>query len=68
MKKNKLKILLVLFVVMISLTGCTKILKNDEKKVVQNTVTGQNLVENILCKPKDEKTLNLYKIMLMLTH
>lgn len=61
MKKNKLKILLVLFVVMISLTGCTKILKNDEKKVVQNTVTGQNLVENILCKPKDEKTLNLYK-------
>lgn len=61
MKKNKIKILLILCAVMFSLTGCTKILKNDEKKVVQNNLTGQSLVENILCKPTDENTLNLYK-------
>lgn len=61
MKKKKIKIILMLSVVMLSLTGCTKILKNDEKKVVQNTLTGQSLVENILCKPKDENTLNLYR-------
>lgn len=58
--KNKLKIVILLLVVVFSLTGCTKILKNDEKKVVQNPETGQSLVENILCKPSDENTINLY--------
>lgn len=61
MKKNKLKIFVLLFTVVLTMTGCTKILKNDEKKVVQNTLTGQNLVENILCKPTDENTLKLYR-------
>ena len=61
MKKNKLKIFVLLFTVVLTLTGCTKILKNDDKKVVQNTLTGQNLVENILCKPTDENTLKLYR-------
>lgn len=61
MKKNRLKIFVLLFTVILTLTGCTKILKNDDKKVVQNTLTGQNLVENILCKPTDENTLKLYR-------
>ena len=61
MKKNKLKIFVLLFTVVLTLTGCTKILKNDDKKVVRNTLTGQNLVENILCKPTDENTLKLYR-------
>lgn len=61
MKKNKLKIFVLLFTVVFILTGCTKILKNDDKKVVQNTLTGQNLVENILCKPTEENTLKLYR-------
>ncbi len=61
MKKNKLKIFVLLFTVVLTLTGCTKILKNNDKKVVQNTLTGQNLVENILCKPTDENTLKLYR-------
>ncbi len=61
MKKNKLKIFVLLFTVALTLTGCTKILKNNDKKVVQNTLTGQNLVENILCKPTDENTLKLYR-------
>ena len=59
MKKNKILVML-LFLMLISLTGCTKILKNDEKKAVQNEVTGQSLVENILCRPEDEKTLEIY--------
>ncbi len=60
MKKNKkiIKTLLV-FTLVLSLTGCTKYVKMD-KKVVQNETTGQNLVENILCKPTDKKILEAY--------
>ena len=32
----------------------------DGKKVVKNEQTGQNLVDNILCKPTEEATLELY--------
>ena len=59
MKSKNIKIIATLFLAL-TLTGCTKILK-DEKKPVQNPETGQNLVENILCKPEDEATLNIYK-------
>lgn len=58
--KNK-KILLMFSLMSIFLiTGCTKILKTEDKKVVQNPVTGQNLVENILCQPSNEETIKLY--------
>lgn len=59
--KNKKIALVLLFLMLISLTGCTKILKNEENKTVQNTNTGQSLVENILCQPEDSKTIDLYK-------
>ena len=59
MKNNKtIKILATLFVAF-SLTGCTKILK-EEKKPVQNPETGQNLVQNILCQPENETTIEIY--------
>lgn len=58
--KNKKIRLIFLFLILISLTGCTKILKNEEKKAVQNTATGQSLVENILCQPTDSSTIELY--------
>lgn len=59
--KNKiLKIFIVLFLV-ISLTGCTKILKDSKGNVVVNKITGQNLTENILCQPTDENTIKIYK-------
>ena len=58
--KNKKTVIILLFLMMISLTGCTKILKNSENKNVQNTITGQSLVENILCHPEDETTIELY--------
>lgn len=61
MKKNKtLKIFIILFL-LISLTGCTKILKNDKGKAVINKLTGQSLTENILCQPTSKETIKLYE-------
>lgn len=57
---NKKKIVLVLMLFLL-LTGCTKTLKDKDNKAVINEVTGQNLTENILCKPTDEKSIELYK-------
>ena len=57
--KNKKKLILLCLVPLL-LTGCTKTLKNKDNKVVVNEVTGQNLTENILCKPTDEETIKLY--------
>lgn len=60
MKKKKITILLTI-TALLTLTGCTKNLKDADKKVVQNAETGQTLVENILCQPENETTINLYK-------
>lgn len=61
MKKKLCKLGIILFLI-ISLTGCTKILKDENKKPVQNKETGQSLTENILCRPeKNEETIKLYK-------
>ena len=54
MKKNK-KILIVLFMLVLILTGCTKQLKDAEGKVVQDEKTKQTLVENIICQPDELK-------------
>lgn len=58
MKNKIIKILTILFVTT-SLTGCTKVLK-ENKQPVQNPETGQSLVKNILCQPENEKTRNIY--------
>lgn len=58
--KKKIIIVLLLFLTL-SMTGCTKILKDDKNKVVTNPETGQSLPENVLCKPEAEKTLEIYK-------
>lgn len=58
--KNKIKVIILLLVI-ISTTGCTKMLQGEDKKNVVNTNTNQALVENILCKPEDETTINIYK-------
>ena len=59
MKNRTIKILLI-FVCIFGLTGCTKYVKNG-KEIVKNEVTGQNLTQNILCQPTDEATIKLYK-------
>lgn len=58
MKKRKI-VLLLLCVFL--LTGCTKMLKDKDNKVVKNESTGQTITENIICKPTDKSTLKIYE-------
>src|SRR5574344_1482623 len=44
----------------IGMTGCTTYLKDSNKKIVKNETTGQNIVENILCQPTSDKTIEKY--------
>ncbi|MBQ2639630.1 MAG: YidC/Oxa1 family membrane protein insertase [Bacilli bacterium] len=60
MKKNKLKIILIIFVLLLS-TGCAKTLTDSHKKPVKNEITGQNLTKNIICQPTNKKTIELYE-------
>lgn len=60
MKKKYFKLLLVILMVF-SVTGCTKYLKDENNKNVQNVETGQNLPANILCRPEDENVIKLYE-------
>ncbi len=59
--KKKIKYYLLTIGIIFLMTGCTTYLKDSENKIITNKETGQNLVENILCKPEDEKTISLYK-------
>ena len=54
-------LIIMLWLCTLSLTGCTRYLKNDEKQVVKNDKTGQNLVENILCRPTNENIIKKYE-------
>lgn len=53
MRKNKILVLLVLVVLLT--TGCTKQLKNADGTVARAKDTNQMLVENILCRPEELK-------------
>lgn len=57
----KKKIFLVIAIILITMTGCTKPLVDENKERVVNETTGQNLTANILCLPEDEKLLSVYK-------
>lgn len=57
---SKKKIIILLIVLMLS-TGCTKTLTDKNKEPVKNEVTGQNLTENILCKPTNKNVQEIYK-------
>ena len=61
MKKNKIKIIFLIILSVFLLTGCTQQLTTKSNKPVKNPETGQTLTKNILCKPTDEKTIELYK-------
>jgi len=58
---KKLSKILIVFLLVITLTGCTQTLKDKEGKPVKNEVTGQTVTENIICKPSDKKMQELYK-------
>ena len=59
MEKSKKMIIIVL--TLFILTGCTKQLKDNEKKVVINEKTGQSITENIICKPTNKDVLKIYE-------
>jgi len=60
MKNKKFKLILIM-IMLLFLTGCTKVLEDPEtKKAVTNPVTGQSLTQNILCQPTDEDAVKLY--------
>ena len=61
MKNKKFKTIIILFLLIISMTGCTKQLTDKDNKVVKNEATGQTLTKNILCKPTNENTIKIYE-------
>ena len=60
MKKQKWKIVIILVLLLLT-TGCTKILTDGDKKSVKNDKTGQTLTENIICRPTNKYTLSIYE-------
>jgi len=61
MKKNKFKLIIMIFVACLFLTGCTTYLKDENKKQIKNPVTDQNIVENVLCQPTDKEAKEIYE-------
>lgn len=60
MKQKKIVKITLLLMIIFSLTGCTKYIKDENKKVIRNIETGQNLPQNILCRPEDKDILKIY--------
>ena len=60
MKNKSKKGLIILLAAVLLLTGCTKTLTDSDKKPVKNEETGRALTENVLCRPTDEKSIELY--------
>ena len=59
-KKYKSKFVILLLIVIL-FTGCTKQLKDADGKIVTNPRTGQSLTENVFCQPNDKDTIKLYE-------
>lgn len=62
MNNNKKTIKILLLILSLAmLTGCTKTLTGEDKKLVKYEETGKALTENVLCRPTDENVVNIYK-------
>ena len=62
MKKISKKIKLIIIIMLLLLaTGCTKTLTDSNNQAVKNKTTGQTLTKNILCKPTNKETTDIYK-------
>ena len=59
-RTKKIKLLAIVFLLLLT-TGCTKTLTDKNHKAVKNELTGQTLTKNILCKPTNSKTTEIYK-------
>ena len=60
MKNKKIKVLLIIALLLLS-TGCTKTLTDSDRKAVKNDKTGQTLTKNIICRPTNKHTIELYE-------
>ena len=58
---KKIKYALLVSILVLGTTGCTTYLKDKEGKQITNQRTGQALTENILCRPKDKDTIEIYE-------
>ena len=61
MKNKKIYKILIIIVLTIFLTGCTKPLRTKNNKSITHPQTGQTLTANILCKPTNKKTIEIYQ-------
>lgn len=59
-KSKKTKVIIILILILLT-TGCTKTLTDSNNKPVKNEATGQTLTKNIICRPTNEKTIEIYK-------
>jgi len=59
-KKNRMRLIIIIFILLIT-TGCTKTLTDSNNKAVKNEKTGQTLTSNILCKPTNKTTTEIYE-------
>lgn len=57
----KKKLIVIVAIILVTLTGCTKTLTDGDKKRVINEKTGQSLTANIICLPEDKELLEKYK-------
>ena len=56
---KKIKLLGFLVLCLFLLTACVRPLK-DDKKIITNPVTKQQLTENIVCQPEDKESIKVY--------
>ena len=59
--KKSVKRTIIMSILLLTMTGCTTYLTDKDDKNVVNPQTGQNLTENILCRPTDEETIKIYE-------
>lgn len=59
--KKQIKYGILSLILLFGLTGCTTYIKGEDGKTVINPSTGQSLPENILCRPTDSETINIYE-------
>lgn len=57
----KKKYLILIAVLILSTTGCTKYMQNDKNERIKYETTGQLLPSNILCLPTDPEIIKLYE-------
>jgi YidC/Oxa1 family membrane protein insertase len=59
-KNNKFKILILIMLLLLT-TGCTKTLTDKNNQAVKNEKTQQTLTENIICQPTDKISIKAYE-------